>query len=123
MIASKTTTTLEKMPDLIKQFYKDGYRLITASCIDEGETFRVLYSFDKQLAQKNIEVSAPREKSIPSISNIYPCAFLVENEMKELFGIKIDNIALDLGGKMYMTGDVKEAPMAKEKKPQEKGDD
>ncbi len=123
MSINKITSTSEEMPSLIKQYYNDDYRLITATCIDEGELFRIIYSFDKDLTIINLEVTTPREKSILSISDIYACAFLVENEMQELFGLKIDNIALDLGGKMYMAGGVKEAPMAREFKPAVKGDE
>lgn len=123
MSINKITSTMEEMLGLIKQYYDDDYRLITATCIDEGETFRLIYSFDKELSMINLEVSTLRDKSIPSISDIYACAFLVENEMQELFGLKIDNIALDLGGTMYMAGGVKEAPMARDYKPAVKGDE
>jgi len=123
MSINKITSTPEEMLNAIKQYYDDGYRLVTSTCIDEGEVFRLIYSFDKDLTMINLEVTTSREKSIPSISDIYACAFLVENEMQELFGLKIDNIALDLGGKMYMAAGVKEAPMARELKPAVKGDE
>ncbi len=123
MSINKITSTPEEMPSLIKQYYDDDYRLIAATIIDEGELFRLIYSFDKELAMINLEVTTPREKSIPSISAIYACAFLVENEMQELFGLKIDNISLDLGGTMYMAGGVKAAPMARELKSAVKGDE
>jgi len=123
MSINKITSTPEEMLKPIKEYYNDGYRMVTATCIDEGEEFRVIYSFDKDLAMINLEVAAPREKSIPSISDIYACAFLIENEMQELFGLKIENITLNLGGKMYMAGGVKEAPMAREIKPAVKGDE
>lgn len=123
MSIDKITSTPEEMPSLIKQYYDDDYRLVTATCIDEGEVFRLIYSFDKDLNMINLEVTTPREKSIPSISDIYACAFLVENEMQELFGLKINNISLDLGGTMYMAGGVKEAPMARGLKPTVKGDE
>jgi len=123
MSINKITSTPEAILSLIRQYYADGYRLVTATCIDEGEVFRLIYSFDKDLAMINLEVTTPREKSIPSISAIYACAFLVENEMQELFGLKIANISLDLGGTMYMAGGVKEAPMAREFKPAVKGEE
>jgi ech hydrogenase subunit D len=36
-----------------------------------------------------------------SISNIFFPAFLYENEMKDLFGVKINNIVLDFNGNLY----------------------
>ncbi|MDD3890070.1 MAG: NADH-quinone oxidoreductase subunit C [Syntrophomonadaceae bacterium] len=123
MSINKITSTPEEMLNVIEQYYNDGYRLVTATCIDEGEVFRLVYSLDKDLTMVNLEVAAPREKFLPSISAIYTCAFLVENEIQELFGLKIENIALDLGGKLYMADGVKEAPMARELKPAVRGDE
>ena len=123
MSINKIISTPEEMLNVIKNCYEGGYRMVTATCIDEGEVFRLIYNFDKDLTMINLEVTTPREKAIPSISDIYVCAFLVENEMQELFGLKINNIALDLGGKMYMAGGVKKAPMAREIKPAVKGDE
>jgi ech hydrogenase subunit D len=55
---------------------------------------------------------------VPSISSIYGCAYLYENEMHDLFGIKVEGMALDFHGTLYKTkvkfafGQVK-APAAK----------
>lgn len=123
MSIEKIPATTENLLKSIKQYWDDGFRLITATCIDEGEEFRVIYSFDKELAISNLEVVTPREKAIPSISGIYACAFLIENEMKELFSLKIDNLGLDLGGKMYLVDDAPAAPMARPIKQKTKGDE
>ena len=36
-----------------------------------------------------------------SITQIYPCAFLQENEAAELFGVHIENITMDYKHKLY----------------------
>lgn len=123
MSIDKNPATPGDLLKSVQQYWDDGFRLITATCIDEGEEFRVIYSFDKELAISNLEVATPREQAIPSISGIYTCAFLIENEMKELFGLKIDNIALDLGGKMYLVEDAQAAPMTRPIKQKTKGDE
>jgi hypothetical protein len=41
--------------------------------------------------------------ALESVSSIYPYAYLYENEMKDLFGIQIQNINLDFAGKLYRT--------------------
>ncbi|MEN6351344.1 MAG: NADH-quinone oxidoreductase subunit C [Syntrophomonas sp.] len=97
----------------VKKYLDGGYRLVTITCVDEGEKVRLLYSFDRELSLENLELSLTREEAAPSISRISPCAFLVENEIKELFGIKMDDIALDLGGSLYMVQGAKEAPMSR----------
>jgi len=103
--------SVENLSATVKKSFADGHRLITITCVDEGEKFRLLYSFDNELSVENLELSLTKGEAAPSISFIYPCAFLVENEMKELFGVKIDDIKLDLGGRLYMVPGAKEAPM------------
>ena len=46
--------------------------------------------------------AAPGEE-IPSISAVYPNAFLYENEIHDLFGVIIRNINIDYGGTLYRT--------------------
>lgn len=41
------------------------------------------------------------EEPVPSITQIYPGAFLQENEAAELFGVRIENIDGDYHGKLY----------------------
>lgn len=97
----------------VKQLFDGGYRFVTATCVDEIEKFRVIYSFDKELELLNLEVEAAKDAEVPSISGVYFCAFLIENEMKELFGVNITDIALDLGGHLYMVEGTNPHPMAR----------
>ena len=41
------------------------------------------------------------DEEVPSISQVYDCAFLYENEMRELFGVHIQHIAPDMQDKLY----------------------
>jgi len=49
----------------------------------------------------NFRMTIAEEEEIMSISNIFFPAFLYENEMKDLFGIKITNLVLDFNGNLY----------------------
>ncbi len=40
---------------------------------------------------------------VPSISSVFDGAFLYENELRELFGIDVTGIGLDLRGQLYKT--------------------
>jgi hypothetical protein len=62
----------------------------------------------------NYKVKVKREEDVPSISRIYLCSVLVENEMKELFGLKVTNIAIDYGGHMLLSDDELENPMSRQ---------
>lgn len=93
----------------------NDYRLISATCVDTGnEGFDVIYHFDKDLEMKHYRIKVQKGEEVPSISKIYFCAFLVENEMKELFGLNVTNMVLDYGGHLLLSGDELNAPMAKQ---------
>jgi ech hydrogenase subunit D len=105
--------SVEKLLDETKEMLKNGYRLVTTTCIDEVDSFRLIYHYDKETILTNIEVTFSKETEIPSITGIYLCNFLAENEIQELFGVKIKDIAVDLKGHLYMIDDTKPKPMAR----------
>lgn len=79
-----------------------GCRLaqICAVALDGG--FELDYSFaDPENNLETFRVNIAEDDEILSISSIYPCSFLYENEMKELFGIKIKSISIDFDNKLY----------------------
>ena len=43
----------------------------------------------------------PRDAVIPSITDLYLEAFVFENEIHDLFGVHISDIAIDFGGNFY----------------------
>ena len=83
---------------------KDGYRIVQICCTRlEGDEIEMNYSFDKDLNFLNFRFNINKDTEIPSISGVYWSAFLYENEMHDLFGLKIKGIAIDFEGKFYKT--------------------
>ena len=69
------------------------------------DTFEITWVFenDKDASLEKIrEIVSPAD-AVPSISEFFGAAFLYENEMRELFGIKVEGINLDLQGQLYKT--------------------
>lgn len=85
----------------VRELKADGYRLgqICASKLADG--FQILYSFDKDHVLLNLRLILPEEEEVQSITAEYWPAFIFENEMHDLFGIKIMNNALDYGGHFF----------------------
>jgi len=79
-----------------------GYRLVAISCTGK-DGFELSYSFDKDYELLNLRLNIEPDAQVDSISSVYPFAFLYENEIKELFGVKIINIELDFKGNLYTT--------------------
>jgi ech hydrogenase subunit D len=86
-------TTAQKLKD-------EGYRLVQI-CATKVNGFELSYSFDKDHVMTNYRMTIAEEEEIMSISNIFFPAFLYENEMKDLFGIKITNLVVDFKGNLY----------------------
>ena len=79
----------------------NGYRLVQIGAT-RTEAFEVNYSFDRELKFVNLKIRlADNSEAIPSISGIYWSAFLYENELHDLFGLKIKDINIDYQGKFY----------------------
>ncbi|MBP1752455.1 MAG: dehydrogenase (ubiquinone) 30 kDa subunit [Geobacteraceae bacterium] len=91
----------------------EGFRFITMSSADLGESVCVLYHMDKDLQVRNLRVTVPKGKKIASIASVYSCAFLVENEIKEHFGVDFDGLPLDFQGMLYNDEEVQKTPFCK----------
>jgi ech hydrogenase subunit D len=84
------------------QLKNEGYRLAAISCTNKNG-MELSYSFDKDydLFTLRVVIDADCNTEIESISCFYSYAFLYENEIKELFGVKIKNILLDFNNNLY----------------------
>jgi ech hydrogenase subunit D len=84
-----------------------GARLVQICCVREpagkGQAthFELHYTFDIKYQLTSCKVRIEPETEIPSITGIYPCAFLYENEMHDLYGIRIKDINIDYKGTFY----------------------
>ena len=115
MIENISDLAVDMLLGEVQKLQYDGYRFVTATCADNNDgTTDIIYHFDKDLQLKNYRVKVARGEEIPSISKIYFCAILVENEIKELFGQSITNIAIDYGGHLLLSDGAPDMPMARQ---------
>jgi len=85
----------------VRGMKKDGYRLLQICATKVSEGFEILYSFDKDHELTNLKLTVPEEEEVQSVTGEYWGAFIYENEMHDLFGIKIVNNELDYGGNFF----------------------
>lgn len=93
------------IPELLvkaREFQAKGYRLAQICCSRLPEKLEIQYSFDLDYEFTSLrltlqDTSAP----VPSISGIYFPAFLYENEIHDLYGVKIEGMAIDFKGNFY----------------------
>lgn len=92
----------------------DGYRFVTMTCVELDEKqIDVIYHFDKNLQLKHFRLTSLKDTLIPSISVVYQSAFLVENEMQDLFGVHFDNLFIDYRRTLYFEGETSAVPFCK----------
>jgi ech hydrogenase subunit D len=62
---------------------------------------------------KHLRLTVPKDAPVPSISPVYFAAFLVENEIQDLFGIRFQGLAIDYDRTLYLEAEVKKTPFCK----------
>ncbi len=97
IIPIKANELISKVSDL----KGEGYRIGQACCTKVSEGFEILYSFDKNHELVNLKLTIAEEEEIMSITGVYWCAFIYENEMQDLFGVKFKHMALNYGGHFF----------------------
>lgn len=92
----------------------EGYRLVTLTCVElDANRVDILYHFDKDFQLKHLRLTVPKALPVPSISPVYFAAFLVENEIQDLFGIRFQGLAIDYDRTLYLAEDVQTVPFCK----------
>jgi len=85
----------------IKKLHQQGYRIVQICCTKLEGKFELTYSFDKDYKYASVRITITLENEVPSITGIYRGAFLYENEIRELFGIRFRGINVDYNGHLY----------------------
>lgn len=91
----------EELLNYIQNMKEDGYRLVQISCTVLGKGIELNYSFDREYEFINLKIEISDDKEIQSISTIFNSAFLYENELQDLFGVKIKHLSVNYNGSLY----------------------
>jgi ech hydrogenase subunit D len=92
----------EQILEKVIELKNAGYRIVQICCT-KTEVYAMDYSFDLGYKFVNLKIEFKDPVELTSITDIYPGAFLYENEIHELFGLKIKGINIDYNGTMYKT--------------------
>ena len=93
--------TLDQLPLAVLDCKEKNYRLDQIFCAFVDNKYELTYSFAKDYVFINYRIVIEKDTEVPSISKIFEPAFLYENEMKELFGVNMEYIALDYKNRLY----------------------
>lgn len=86
--------------------YKErGYSFVQMCASTLEDSVELLYTYQAPAYEgpglEGVRVNVPDGASVPSITSVYPAAFVFENETHDLFGVKIEGINIDFGGEFY----------------------
>lgn len=100
-----------------------GAKFVTAVCNDLGDQLEVTYFFssDRGVKLSGLRYSVGKDEEVPSLTGVTLSTLLIENEMQELFGLKVKGLAIDYGGHLLLAHDSPTTPMLKPKKAESKG--
>lgn len=94
--------SLDWVHDLAAQRKAEGWRYVQTLAVNTEKGVDLIYSFMKDGVLDNKVVrDVPRDATVPSITDLFLEAFVFENEIHDLFGVHIENIAIDFGGNFY----------------------
>ncbi len=114
MLHDVACASLETLVGEVAKLKVLGYRLVTLSCVERDEdTFDIFYHFDKNLTLKHFKLNVSKGVPVPSITPVYFAAFLVENEIQDLFGIAFEGLALDYERTLYLDEEVRATPFCR----------
>lgn len=107
-----TEVAKDELYKIMEQKYNDGYRLAQILSVAYEGYNEVTYSVAKEYEMENYKINLTIDEEIKSFSDIFPAATLYENEIKELWGVKVVGMALDYHNKFYRIE--KETPFKKQ---------
>jgi ech hydrogenase subunit D len=98
----------------VHELFDAGWRFVTmTSCVNKDGTFDIFYSFDLDYKLFTLKTTLSPDETLASVSNIYLCAAFAENEISELFGVKIADMAINYGGRFILSEGAGKAPFGK----------
>ena len=94
---------VESLVEQVRAKRKAGCRLVQIGATKLPEAVELTYSFDLNNQLSNLRVQVAPEAHVPSVSSVFWCAFLYENEIHDLFDVKVDGLTVDFKGNFYKT--------------------
>jgi ech hydrogenase subunit D len=97
------TLDKSKLVAKVGELKASKHRLVQICATTLTDSIEITYSFEKDQRFVSLRLAVPRKDAvIPSITGVYFGAFTYENELQDLFGLKVPDLALNFNGNFYM---------------------
>ena len=96
--------SIDVLLEKVRALNQQGFRLVQIGATALPSMLELTYSFDLKGELQSLRLMVPsNDAHVPSISSIYWCAFIYENELHDLFHLQVSGMAVDFQGKFYNT--------------------
>ena len=100
--AKYETIQIDGILPLANKMQSKGCRFVQLLAVNTESGIDVQYTFMNENALENYTVQGVKETDeIPSITGQFIAAFVFENEIHDLFGVNVKDIAIDFKGNFY----------------------
>ena len=100
-----TEASLADVCSIAANYKERGYSFVQMCASTLENSVELLYTYQAPgyaaPGLEGVRVNVPDGESVPSITSVYPAAFVFENETHDLFGVKVEGINIDFGGEFY----------------------
>jgi hypothetical protein len=104
MLCKVEVSTLEGILNDVRRRKDDDWRLISITCSEEKEGYDFLYHFDKNLHMEHLRLKVAKGQVLPSVSDIYFSAVVIENELQDFYDVKFEGLSIDYQAKFLIIG-------------------
>ena len=84
-----------------ERLHDGGWRFVTATAVPRPDAWTLTYHFEREEVLSHLRIEIGLAEPVPAIDRSYPAAFLVENEISELQGVRFSDLSVDYGGRLY----------------------
>ena len=99
--SNEKKVNMSELLPAVNEMKEQGARFITITTRDMADDdIEMLYHFEVKDKVESFRLIAKKSKPIQSITGAYLAAFIAENELKDLFELNFDDLAVDFGGEM-----------------------
>lgn len=105
--------TVENLIEEASKLKEQGCRFAALTCEQVGELVELTYHFDVDYEMIHLRLELPLKGTLPSISPLFPSAFLIENEYQDLFGLSFTDLTVDYKGRLYLAENGPKTPLIK----------
>ena len=96
--SNEKKVNMSELIPAVNEMKEQGARFITITTKDmANDGIEMLYHFEVKDQVESFRLIAEKSKPIQSITGAYLAAFIAENELKDLFELDFDDLAVDFG--------------------------